>query len=266
MAFYRSHDRENYFVEFGAGKPIVLLHGIGNSGRAWGPQIAPLVQSGYRVIVPDLVGHGASSRIDKPYGVAEFACDVVALLDHLAIESADMVGLSLGGIVALELALTSPVRVQRLVLANSFATTATDAFQGAAQQWAHTFRCEHGPVLRFETAWPLNLSESFRNSEAGIRTWQVWHGIAATVDGPSLAHVTEGVMGYDVSTRLASIDKRALVIAGSDDSISPPAISRAIAADLAHARFHEIAGAAHISNVDSSDAFNDALLGFLSEQ
>lgn len=263
MAFYLSEHGENYFVEFGSGFPVVLLHGIGNSGRAWGPQIAPLVSSGHRVIVPDHAGHGASAPVRKPLSVADLARDVISLLDHLAIDSADIVGLSLGGMIGLQLALTAPARVRRLVIANSFATTSTDAFESAARQWARIFRAEHGPVVRFENAWPLNVSAAFRASEAGIRTWQVWHGIAATADGPSLAHVAEGIVGFDVRGRLASIDKSTLVIAGTEDPISPPSVSHEIVAGIAGARLHEISGAAHISNVDSADAFNSALLEFL---
>jgi 3-oxoadipate enol-lactonase len=266
MAYYVHAQRRNYYVEFGQGRPVVLLHGISNSGRAWSPQIAPLVEAGFRVIVPDHAGHGASARINAPLGIADLACDVIALLDHLAIERATIVGLSLGGLIAIELALTARARVERLVLANSFPSTTTDAFRALADQWASTFRREDGPTLRFEGSWPVNVSASFRATRESMRTWQTWHAIAAMSHGESLACIAQGIVGYDAGSRLKDIAAPALVIAGSDDGISPPSISREMSTQIPGARFVEIAGAAHISNVDSALAFNDALIAFLAAE
>ncbi|BDV40232.1 hypothetical protein DSM21852_34850 [Methylocystis bryophila] len=67
MSYYDAAGRSNYFVEFGEGRPILLLHGISNSGRAWGLQIPALVEAGYRVIAPDHSGHGASGRLEALY-------------------------------------------------------------------------------------------------------------------------------------------------------------------------------------------------------
>ncbi|WP_310632543.1 alpha/beta fold hydrolase [Paraburkholderia sp.] len=265
MAYYVHAQRRNYYVEFGAGRPVVLLHGIGNSGRAWCPQIAPLVAAGYRVIVPDHAGHGASARIGAPLGIADLARDVVALLDHLDIERADFVGLSLGGLIAIELALGASARIGRLVLAHSFPSTATDAFHALADQWARTFRAEDGPVVRFEGSWPFNVSAAFRASDEGMRTWQAWHAIAAMSDGASLAWVAQGVVGYDASARLAEIAQPTLIVAGSEDRVSPPALGQAMCAQIRGARFVEISGAAHIGNVDSAAAFNEALMAFLAD-
>ncbi|WP_237763023.1 alpha/beta fold hydrolase [Paenibacillus sp. A3] len=121
-----------------------MLHGISNSGRAWAPQIAPLVEAGFRVIVPDHAGHGASARLDRAFGVSDIAADVLALLDHFSIESADIIGLWLGGMVALEIALTQPRCVGKLIVANSFDTTATEEFRTMAEGWARTFCGEDG--------------------------------------------------------------------------------------------------------------------------
>jgi 3-oxoadipate enol-lactonase len=263
MAYYVHRNRRNYYVELGQGQPVVLLHGIGNSGRAWIPQVAPLVEAGFRVIVPDHAGHGASARVDAPLKIEDLARDVIALLDHLAVERAAVVGLSLGGLIAIELALTEAARVERLVLANSFPSTATDAFRALAEQWASTFRSEDGPVRRFEGAWPFNVSASFRASEAATPIWQTWHAIAATSDGESLARIAQGIVGYDASSRLANIAKPVLVISGSDDCISPPSIGEKMSTQIPGARFVEIPGAAHISNIDSALSFNKELITFL---
>ncbi|ARC87286.1 alpha/beta fold hydrolase [Rhodovulum sp. MB263] len=266
MAYYEVQGRSNYYMEFGQGRPILLLHGISNSGRAWGPQIPALVAAGYRVIVPDHAGHGASAPLTAPFGVADIADDTEHLLSRLGIGTLDVVGLSLGGMVALELALRHPARIGRLVVANSFENTATEEFKAMSEGWARLFEEPHGPVMRFEQNWQVSVSEAFRESPEGMRTCQVWHGIAATSHGPSLAHVARGIAGFDVSGRMAGLAMPVFFIAGALDRMSPPDLSRRMAEKTPQATLCVIEGAAHISNADSADEFTARLLGFLSSQ
>lgn len=265
MAFYENRGRTNYYLSFGEGRPILLLHGISNSGRAWAPQIPELVAAGYRVIVPDHAGHGASSQLNGPLGVPDLADDTTALIDALSIEQLDVAGLSLGGMVALEMALRQPERVTRLVIANSFDRTASPAFRTMAESWATTFEQRHGPVLRLERTWPSLVSPAFQSSAEGMRTFQVWHGIAASADGPSLAHVARGIVDFDRAGHIAALAMPALFIAGELDRMSTPQTGLAMAERAPLGRFHLIEGAAHISNIDQSDAFTTALVKFLGE-
>jgi pimeloyl-ACP methyl ester carboxylesterase len=115
--------------------------------------------------------------------------------------------LSLGGMVGLQLALSAPDRTRRLVVANSFPSLASANFRLMAQSWAAAFRAEDGPVARLEAAWPLNVNESFRSREEGLRTYQVWHGVAATADGESLAHVAEGLVHFDLRMAAPAFDR-----------------------------------------------------------
>jgi 3-oxoadipate enol-lactonase len=262
MAFYDARGRSNYFIEFGQGRPILLLHGISNSGRAWGPQIPPLCEAGYRVIVPDHAGHGASARLTAPFGVSDFADDVEVLLANLGIDRLDIVGLSLGGMVALELALRHPAQIRRLVAANSFDKT-TPAFRTMAEGWAAIFEQPHGAVARFEQNWPALVSPAFQATAEGLRTYQVWHAIAATTDGHSLAQVARGMTTFDVSARLGELAMPALFIGGRLDQMSPLDLSRHMSAQVPRGCLSILEGAAHISNVDSRDAFTARLLDFL---
>jgi CP family cyanate transporter-like MFS transporter len=242
MAFYTVAGRSNYVVEFGSGRPVLLLHGISNSGRAWAPQIPALVAAGYRVIVPDHAGHGASGPVDRPFGVGDLADDIEVLLAGLGIDRLDVVGLSLGGMVALELALRHPAMIGRMVVANSFPATTDPAFAAMAQGWATVFEQPHGPVLRLESSWPSLVAPDFQGTAEGMRTYQVWHGIAATADGASLAQVARGVVGFDVTHRLADLACPTLFLSGSLDRMSPPGISRAMAGQAPHGAFALIEG------------------------
>jgi 3-oxoadipate enol-lactonase len=173
MSYYENGGRRNYFVEFGSGRPVVLLHGITNSGRAWSSQVAPLARAGLRVIVPDHAGHGASAALEQPFGIKDIADDIAALLTSIGIRKADIVGVCLGGLAALEIALTRPELVGKLVVANSLGTMATRDFQTMLEGWAKVLRGPDGPVTILQQSWPLMVNEAFQASGEGLRTYQV---------------------------------------------------------------------------------------------
>ena len=100
---------------------MVLLHGLSSSGADWFP-ITPGLASQYRLLLLDMRGHGQSSlAADGDYSIRHMAADVGAVLDYFCIEQAHVLGLSLGGCVALQFAVDNPDRTRRLVLVNTFA-------------------------------------------------------------------------------------------------------------------------------------------------
>jgi pimeloyl-ACP methyl ester carboxylesterase len=104
-----------YFEEHGAGEPLVLLHGGVAGSEIWAPML-PALAEGRRVIALDLQGHGRTAEIDRPLRPELLAGDVAALIEHLGLERADVLGYSLGGTVAFRLAVEHPERVRRLIL------------------------------------------------------------------------------------------------------------------------------------------------------
>jgi pimeloyl-ACP methyl ester carboxylesterase len=104
-----------HYEEHGAGEPLVLLHGGIGAGEMFAP-ILPELSAGRRVITVDLQGHGATADVDRPLRPELMADDIAALLDHLGLEQADLMGYSLGGLVALRTAIQHPARIRRLVL------------------------------------------------------------------------------------------------------------------------------------------------------
>src|SRR3954469_23692857 len=104
-----------HYEEHGSGEPLILLHGGIGTGEMFAP-ILPDLTAGRRVIPVDLQGHGGTADVDRPLRPELMAEDIAALLDHLGLEQADVMGYSLGGIVALRLAIQHPARVRRLVL------------------------------------------------------------------------------------------------------------------------------------------------------
>ena len=108
-----------YFETHGTGRPLVLLHGGLGSGEMFGPVIAQLAAS-HQVIVPDLQGHGRTADIDRPLDHRLMADDIAALIDHLGLDKPDIVGYSLGGGVAFQVAAKYPAKVGRLVVASVY--------------------------------------------------------------------------------------------------------------------------------------------------
>jgi len=106
------NDINLYFEIHGAGQPMVLLHGGLGSGEMFGP-ILPQLAATHQVIAVDLQGHGRTADIDRPIDVRLMADDIAALISHLGLEKADVVGYSLGGGVALQIAAKHPAKVRR---------------------------------------------------------------------------------------------------------------------------------------------------------
>ena len=107
-----------YYGVQGTGRPLVVLHGgVMNAETCFGAMIPRLAEA-HQVIAVDLQGHGHTADTDRPVTLANFAADVVGLLDHLGIDRADLFGFSLGSLVSIEMAVSYPARVGRLVLAS----------------------------------------------------------------------------------------------------------------------------------------------------
>jgi pimeloyl-ACP methyl ester carboxylesterase len=102
----------------GSGRPLILLHGGLGSGEMFGP-ILPLLASGHEVILPDLQAHGRTADVDRPLDVGTMADDIAALIDELGLDRPDVMGYSLGGGVALHLAVRHPEKVRRLIVVSA---------------------------------------------------------------------------------------------------------------------------------------------------
>ena len=253
------HDRHPIaWREAGKGPPVVFLHGLGGTRTAWDPQLRGLADR-FRCIAWDMPGYGASA----PLGELTFpaiADSLAGLLDTLDVETADLVGLSFGGMHALHTAIRHPGRVRRLVLAD---TSPAFGLDGTAQQEWRAARLD--PIERglspgdmadgviaaicAEVLEPLmhtQLIASFgRISAAGFR---------AAVDC---------LIGHDVRGELAGIGHPALVIVGEADTETPVAYAEALAAGLPRSTLEILEGVGHLSPSEAPERFNELLSGFL---
>jgi pimeloyl-ACP methyl ester carboxylesterase len=171
------------------------------------------------------------------------------------------VGVSMGGTTALALAGMHPRRVNRLVVLNAGPSTDLPALEQMLTDLAAKAREVNGPLNILADLWPMSVNERFAASDEGLRTRQHWNAVNAVVQGRGLAHIMEGVKGFDGSELLSRIEARSLFVAGSEDPAATHV--RHLPNEVPGSTYAEIAGARHIANVDEADAFTAELLRFL---
>lgn len=242
-----------YYEEHGGGQPVVLMHGYSATSQMWRGQIAPITER-YRLITFDMRGHGQTDSPDDPsaYGEAQIVADLDALLTTLGVEQAVIGGLSLGGYMSLAYNLAHPERVKALILCD---TGPGYKNPKAREGWNETaFR----RAERFEE----------RGLEALGRSAEVEASRAQHRSASGLAHAARGMLAqFDsrVIESLDSIEAPTLIIVGANDT---PFLagSEYMANKIPNARLNVIPDAGHAANIDQPEAFNAAVLSFLSEQ
>lgn len=246
------------YRDAGLGLPVVLVHAFASDQALWNPQFAALADD-FRLVAPDLRGFGESSRTDGgAVSMDDYGDDVVALLDHRGIERAVVGGISLGGYVALSIAIRHPARVAGLVLANTRATADNP-------EWA-SFR--EALVADILARGAVAVVESYGDKPFGPHcppeVKQRMREMFLRQPREGLASGTRGMAQRpDRMASLSSIAAPTLVIGGTHDQYIPSAEGMAMHRAIAGSRFIDIPGAGHLSNVDSPGAFNGALREFL---
>lgn len=245
-------------VRAGTGPVLLCLHGIGSSSRSFAAQARGLSDIA-TVVAWDAPGYGSSPPWDTPRGMDGYAEEAVGILDGLGVDAADVLGTSFGGVVATRMALRYPDRVRSLVLADStpgsgVSTDKADAMRRRPQELARlgprAFAASRAVRLTSPTADP-----------ALVR--QVADTMAEVIGLPGYAHAAEAMAETDHRQSLAAVTSPTLVLVGEDDQVTPPQVSRALAAALPDATYEEVPAAGHVSNVENPETFNRLVRAFL---
>lgn len=245
------------YNDSGSGTPVVLLHAFPLSGAMWHNQAAAL-RATHRLIVPDLRGFGDTDAPPGPYTMDQQADDIAALLDHLAIEQATIVGLSMGGYISFALLRRHPQRIRALVLADTRA--GADDLAGQARREANARIAEtQGAAAIADLMIPNlvapNATQSVRDTLRTIITANSPDGIAGALRGMAVRP--------DSTPDLATITVPTLIIVGADDTLTPPAEAELMHTTIAGSRLVVIPDCGHIANLEQPAAFNAALGAFL---
>lgn len=243
-------------VEGEAGKPWLLLsNSLAADLSMWDDQMAHLTRT-HRVLRYDTRGHGASAAPEGPYSFDDLVADMVALLDHVGAEQADVMGLSLGGMTALGLGLAHPARVRRMVVCDA--------------------RADAPPP--FVQSWDDRIAAIRAGGMAAVveGTLARWFTPAADPSVPARAKAMilgtsavgyEGCAGalkrLDYLRHLGGMAVPVRYVVGAEDMGAPPPAMRAMAEATPGASFVEIPGTAHVPNMENPAAFAAALGDFL---
>jgi len=260
MAFAKLSDAQLFYQWEGPqGAPVVVFsNSLGATHRMWDSQVEEFTKH-FRVLRYDSRGHGQSSVTPGNYNVAQLANDVIQLLDELKIERVFFCGLSIGGMVGMQLALTAASRVHKVVLCNTAAkigTVATWSARITAVQEGG-MRAIAGAVI---DRW---LTAGWRAAHSG-ETARVQQMLESTEAGGYVA-TCAAVRDADFREKLQGIKTPTLIISGTHDLATTPADGQFLEGKIRGARYVELSSA-HLSNIEARDDFNRTVLGFLKSQ
>jgi len=253
-----------HYIDTGSGTPLVFLNGLAGDHLYWMGQVRALGRH-FRCLALDNRDVGRSSYATTPYTIADLADDVVCLLDTLQLPTAHVVGLSLGGMIAQELALRQPQRVRSLFLVGTLARAddwfcaTLDAFSLIRRQVADT------PAF-FIALLPWLVSYRYFEEPSRVE----W--LRALLQGNPYPQRLDGffrqldaIRRHDTLARLPGLRCPLLAAAGEDDMIAPPRYARQIAQQVPHARLEVLPGVGHAPPIEAPRQFNKLLGDFLTQ-
>ena len=236
-----------YRVE-GSGPWLVLVHGVGMDHAMWAPVVAELAAS-HRVLTYDMLGHGQSAKPPGPYGLRDFVEQFLRLVDALGVPRFDLVGFSMGALVAQGVALAAPKRVGGLVLLNGVFDRSPE--ERAAVD-ARVKDVRNGNFAQsVETALERWFTPAFHNSHPEVVQQVRAHMSGNDLDAYAAAYHVFATADAELAPRVDQIAVPTLVATGSDDRRSTAAMARALADRLPRGRLHLIEGQRHLTPLEA---------------
>lgn len=255
---------ELFYRESGTGTPILWIMGLGNDHRGWAYQI-PAFRDRFRCISYDNRDVGQSQRASAPYTIADMVADAVGLLDALEVERAHVVGFSMGGAQAQELAIRHPDRVLRLVLCNTYTSRdprgeaifrgrillrerlSPEEFQRVTLPWAYSHLDYQRPGF-IEATIEAILNDPYPQSNEAYR------------------RQVEATLSVATEDRLGDIRAPTLLLFGGEDITTPLRFARTLEAGIPNATLRVVEGAGHGMPWSHPEEFNRAVQEFLERE
>ncbi|MFK0260162.1 alpha/beta fold hydrolase [Streptomyces angustmyceticus] len=249
------------YEDEGSGEALLLVHGHPFNRSMWRPQTERFSRAGWRVIAPDLRGYGDSAVVPGTTPLATFARDLVDLLDHLGIERCVLGGLSMGGQIVMECYRLFPERIRGLVFADTFASAETADGRTARYAMAERLLREGMDGYAHEVLAKM-ISPATIASRPDVAA-HVLRMMTTTPPEGAAAALRGRAERPDYTGLLSHIAVPALVVVGADDAYTPVGDALDIHERIPDSRLTVIEQAAHMPNLEQSDAFNAALGAFL---
>src|SRR5512145_772762 len=251
-----------YYEAHGDGFPLLLVNGLGSDHREWLHQL-PAFAARFRVVAFDNRGAGDSGVPPGPYTTAGMADDAAALLAVLGIGRTHVLGVSLGGMIAQELALRHPERVERLVLACTSPGGAVAARPSDEALSAFIRAPEGAPEEELRRTIPFLYTERFAREHPGEIDAFVARRLQHPTSPEGHASQLAAAIGHAAGDRLSAVRAATLVVTGTEDRLIPPVNSERIAQRIPGAKLVLLPGAPHRLFAECAEAFNREVLAFL---
>lgn len=250
-----------YQVEGLEGAPwLILSNSLATDRRIWDPQMEALLKT-RRVLRYDVRGHGQSAAGQSPYNFEQLTGDVLALFDALSIERADFMGISLGGMTGLALAMRAPERVGRLVCCDARAD-APDPYKAIWDVNIARLN-EVGIDKLVEPTLGRWFTAPFVDAAENTATLDVVRDMIRATSPVGYEGVARLLQSLDLLGGLPALTCDTLYITGEADMAAPAAVMQVMADQTPRAKLTVLSNAAHLSNMEQPEAFIDAIGGFL---
>ena len=246
----------------GDGEPVLLIMGLGMNATGWWRTI-PVLAERFRVITFDNRGVGRSPRTPGPYSVAQLADDAAGVLDAAGEDAAHVYGISLGGMIAQDLALRHPQRVRKLVLG---ATTPGGEHAVSAAPEIQAFLRLRAQMTAETAVWasaPINYAPATRRDHGDRIAADIVQRLRFPIEPEPYAAQLAAALAHDAYDRLPQIEHPTLIVHGTDDVLIPVENARILQERLPHAETHLHDGAAHLYFTDD-DRIEPAVRDWLS--
>jgi pimeloyl-ACP methyl ester carboxylesterase len=255
----RANGLEIAYERVGEGRPLVLVHGAAEDGRAWRPQLAALADE-LTVVAWDEPGAGRSSDVPADFGLADYAHCLAALIEALGLGPAHVAGISWGGAVVQELYRHHPERVATLILVDTYA-----GWKGSLPEEEVRARLDAAYQALIAPAEEFDPTRALPGWFAGDPPAEfvpLLEDMAAAVRPESLRHQLPVMAEADQRDLLPRIAVPTLLIWGELDARSPLTVARQFEQAIPDAKLVVIPGAGHVSNLERPDEFNAAMRDF----
>jgi 3-oxoadipate enol-lactonase len=243
------------------GKPaVLLLHGLGATHESWAFQVPALIEQNFRVVIPDLRGFGQSTFGGRSHTIGDMAADVIGLMDAEELASAHIVGISMGGAIALQLACDYPGRVQRLVLVNTFAHLRPQSMKGIFY-FASRFVLVHTVGLSAQARFVTR--RLLPNPDQEILRQALLDQILQS-DPRGYRATMRALARFNLKDCLPHINNETLIVSGEKDLTVPMPAQRLLVEKIPNACQVIIPSAGHAVTGEKPEEFNQVLIRFLS--
>ena len=246
MAKVRVGEHELHYERGGAGEPLLMIQGMSGTHVAWGEPFLTPLRTHFDVIAFDNRGIGLSGPIEGPFTILEMAEDTAGLLDELGLESAHVVGISMGGMIAQDLALAHPERLRSLTLGCTYCGGPGSQLmpqRNVEILAAGMMSGDRDKAIR--AGYEVNLSPAFRADES---RYAAFHEMATTVPAAkqTIELQAQAIFGHDASGRLGEISTPTLIVHGTEDGVLPYPNGEMIASLMPDAQLETLEDVGHM--------------------